>query len=305
MNLKPIYLDSNISNKFEKKLLKLNKILEKCEFCPRKCWVNRRLGEKGYCKMGKKAVISSFGPHFGEETVLVGSHGSGTIFLAGCNLLCVYCQNYEISHFKKGVELSSDKIADLMLNLQKKGCHNINFVTPTHFTSQLVKSIKIGVEKGVRLPIVWNCSGYENVKIIKLLDGIVDIYMPDIKYGKIGPAKKYSNAPDYFERCKESVKEMFRQVGDLKLESGIAYRGLIIRHLILPQNLVGTVEVLKFIKNLSKNTYINLMDQFRPEGKAFEFEEISRPINRKEFLSAINKAKKFGLNRLDKITYYN
>lgn len=298
MEFEPSYLKLLESNELDKKIKELYSILECCELCPRKCHVNRLKGERGFCKSGKELMISSFGPHFGEEPELVGTHGSGTIFLTNCNLLCVYCQNYEISHLGEGREVSLEEAAEMMLTLQKIGCHNINLVTPTHFTPQLVKAIKIAAEKGLKLPIVWNCSGYENVEVIKILDGIVDIYMPDIKYSNSESARKYSRAKDYFERCKEAVKEMHRQVGDLKIdERGIAYRGLIIRHLVLPNDLAGSEKVLEFVASLSKDSYVNIMDQYTPCWKAFEFKELSRPITASEYLKVIKIAKKLGLHR--------
>jgi len=295
--MEPIYIKTLRENKFKEKEEKLFKILENCELCPRKCKVNRLKGEKGYCNSTSKLIVSSYFPHFGEEKVLVGKNGSGTIFFSNCNLKCIYCQNYEISHFGFGSEISEEKLAKMMLELQKIGCHNINLVTPTHFTPQIVMAIKIGAEGGLRLPIVYNCSGYENVKTIKLLDGIVDIYMPDIKYSNPKSAKKYSNAPDYFEVCKLAVKEMYRQVGDLKIEKGIAKRGLLIRHLVLPNNLAGTERIMKFIADeISKDSFVNIMDQYRPEFKALEHKELKRKITRKEFEEAIKIAKKYGLH---------
>ena len=238
---------------------------------------------------------------FGEEKALVGIFGSGTIFLAGCNLLCVYCQNYEISHYKVGKRVSEELVAEFMLTLQKAGCHNINLVTPTHFAPQLVDSIAIGARKGLKIPIVWNCSGYENVEVIRILEGIIDIYLPDIKYGRKGSAKKYSNAPDYFDRCREAVEEMYRQVGNLKVDDqGTAYRGLLIRHLVLPENQSGSKEILDFVRSLSKDVYVNIMDQYRPHGKAYSYKEIDRCITSKEFCKVIQNAEKIGLERLHK-----
>jgi len=297
MNFKPCYLGLIESGEYDERIESLFKILESCEICPRKCRVNRLEGEKGVCKAGSKLKISSFFPHFGEEDPLVGKHGSGTIFLTHCNLLCVYCQNYDISHLGGGREVTEEVAAKIMLELQKTGCHNINFVTPTHYTPQLVKAIKIAAEDGLRLPVVWNCGGYENVETIKLLDGIVDIYMPDMKYGSGEAAKKYSNAPDYFERCKEAVREMYNQVGDLKIHNGIAYRGLLIRHLVLPNNLAGSEEILEFIASLSKNNYVNIMAQYRPEYKASMYEELSRRSTKEEFLNVVKLAERLGLTR--------
>jgi putative pyruvate formate lyase activating enzyme len=196
-----------------------------------------------------------------------------------------------------GKEVSIDRTARMMIELQQLGCHNINLVTPTHYAAQLVKAIRIAAENGLKLPIVWNCGGYENVKTIKLLDGIVDIYMPDIKYSSSKVAKKYSNAPDYFDRCKEAVKEMHKQVGDLKIYKGIAYRGLLIRHLVLPNELAGSEKILRFIASLSKNSYVNIMAQYRPEGEAFKYVELNRRPTRTEFLRVIELAEKLGLTR--------
>ncbi len=200
----PCYSKLLENKELDDKIKKLLRIQSSCELCPRKCRVNRLVGEKGYCRSGKELVVSSYGPHFGEEPELSGTNGSGTIFLTNCNLLCLYCQNYEISHLGFGEEASINKVAQVMLSLQNMGCHNINLVTPTHFAPQLISAVSIAARNGLKLPLVWNCSGYENVEIIKLLDGIVDIYMPDIKYSESEPAKKYSNALDYFEKCKTS-----------------------------------------------------------------------------------------------------
>ncbi|KON33119.1 MAG: radical SAM protein [miscellaneous Crenarchaeota group-6 archaeon AD8-1] len=298
---KPSYFDLHKTGEMDKRIKSLYKFLENCELCPRKCKVNRIRGEKGFCVMGRDLQVSSYGPHFGEESPLVGIFGSGTIFLTGCNLLCVYCQNYEISHYKLGKSINEKILADFMLTLQKDGCHNINLVTPTHFAPQLVKSISIGSEKGLKIPIVWNCGGYESVEIIKLLDGIVDIYLPDIKYGRKDSAEKYSNASDYFERCKESVEEMYRQVGNLKVDhQGIAYKGLLVRHLVLPENQSGSKEVLDFLRSISKDVYVNIMDQYRPLGKACFHKELDRGITAEEYRNVISYAKKIGLERLDK-----
>lgn len=299
MGFEPSYLELMRSGEMRERVRELYSILESCELCPRKCHVNRIEGEKGYCRSDARPMVSSYFPHFGEEDVLVGRNGSGTIFLTNCNLLCIYCQNYDISHLGIGEVVSEERIAEMMLHLQALGCHNINFVTPTHYTPQLVKAIEIAAERGLKLPVVWNCSGYENVEVIRLLEGIVDIYMPDMKYSSRESASKYSSAPDYFERCKEAVKEMHRQVGDLKVdERGIAYRGLIIRHLVLPNDLAGSEEILKFIaEEISRNTYVNIMAQYRPEGEAYRYRELNRRITREEFTRVVETAKKLGLVR--------
>jgi len=294
----PIYLRSYEHGELNRKIEKLYGILESCHLCPRKCSVNRLEGEKGYCRSGKDLIVSSHGPHFGEEEPLVGTGGSGTIFLTNCNLLCAYCQNYDISHLGSGTTASEETVADYMIRLQRRGCHNINLVTPTHFTPQLVRVIETAIPKGLHLPIVWNCGGYENVETIRLLDGIVDIYMPDIKYGSADSARKYSNAPDYFERCKEAVIEMHRQVGDLVVQEEIARRGLLIRHLVLPNNAAESKEVLKFIaEEVSRNTYINIMDQYRPMYKAYEYEELRRGPTFSEYKRVVDMAKELGLER--------
>ena len=295
---KPRYLRLYKNRELDERTERLFKILESCELCARKCEVNRVEGEKGYCRSGKELVVSSYSPHFGEEPELVGVHGSGTIFLTNCNLLCVYCQNYEISHQGEGEVKGEAEVADYMLRLQNMECHNINLVTPTHFTPQLVKAISIAADKGLHLPIVWNCGGYENMETIRVLDGIVDIYMPDIKYSASEPARKYSNSEDYFTRCKEAIKEMHRQVGDLRLdERGIAYKGLLVRHLVLPDNLAGSKEVLKFVASLSRDTYVNIMDQYRPCGEANKYKELNRRSTSIEYFKAVDMARKLGLHR--------
>jgi putative pyruvate formate lyase activating enzyme len=295
----PSYLKLHRSGEMDDRIERLYKILESCELCPRKCRVNRLRNEKGVCRSGKELLVSSVAPHFGEEDPLVGRGGSGTIFLGNCNLLCVYCQNYDISHLGYGEVKSESQVADYMIRLQDRGCHNINFVTPTHFAPQLVKATGFAVEKGLRLPIVWNCGGYESIETISLLDCIVDIYMPDIKYSESEPAKKYSEAPDYFERAKEVVREMHRQVGDLTLdERGIAQRGLLIRHLVLPNDLAGSEKILKFIaEEISTNTYVNVMSQYRPVGKAHQYKELSRHPTSQEFNKAVAMANRLGLTR--------
>jgi len=295
----PCYLKLHETGELVERIERLNRILESCELCPRKCGANRLEGKEGYCRSGKELLISSYGPHFGEEPEITGRNGSGTIFLTSCNLLCIYCQNYEISHQGYGNKVSIGEAAGVMLNLQSRGCHNINLVTPTHFAPQLVEAISVAAGKGLKLPIFWNCSGYENVETIRLLDGVVDIYKPDMKYSESEPAKKYSSAPDYFERCKEAVREMHRQVGDLKVdERGIAFRGLLIRHLVLPNGLAGSEKVLEFIsEELSKECYVNIMAQYRPCGRAYEHVELGRRPTSTEYHGVVEYAMKLGLHR--------
>ena len=296
--MRPAYLELCESGEIETRIKELYAMLSDCELCPRRCGVNRLKGEKGFCRSSARVKVASAHPHFGEEEVLVGTHGSGTIFLSNCNLGCVFCQNYDISHLGVGYEVSEAELAEMMLELQRLGCHNINFVTPTHFTPQIVAAIKIAAERGLRVPIVYNCGGYESVQTLRLLDGIIDIYMPDIKYSRSESAEKYSKARDYFEVCKSAVREMHRQVGDLVTdERGIAVRGLLIRHLVMPNDVAGSEEILRFVAELSKNTYINIMFQYRPMFKAYEYEEINRTVKISEYRKVVETAVKLGLWR--------
>ena len=286
------------------KVEEAEEILKECTLCPRECRVDRTAGEKGFCRTGNKPFISSYGAHFGEEKPLVGRRGSGTIFMGNCNLGCIFCQNYSISHLGEGVETSVEKLADIMLSLQNEGCHNINFVTPTHQMPMLLRSLLIASEKGLRLPIVYNCGGYESLHALKLLEGVVDIYMPDFKYADPAMAKKYSKAENYPEAAKAALKEMHRQVGDLLTDKrGIAFRGLLVRHLVLPERIAGTAEVVKFIaEEISKNTYINIMDQYHPCFKAFDHPPLNRRITGKEYTEALDIAIKAGIKRIDGVT---
>lgn len=289
---------------FSDKIKEAENILKECTLCPRECRVDRSAGETGFCRTGDKPFISSYGPHFGEEKPLVGRFGSGTIFMGNCNLGCIFCQNYSISHLGEGVEVSFEKLADIMLSLQEQGCHNINFVTPTHQMPMILRSLHIAAERGLRLPVVYNCGGYESLHAIELLDGIVDIYMPDFKYTDSATALRYSEAEDYPETVKTVIREMHRQVGDLLIDSrGIALRGLLVRHLVLPGGMAGTGEVVRFIaEEISKNTYINIMDQYHPCYKAFEHPPLNRRITRQEYAEAIQLALDAGLKRIDGIT---
>ncbi|MEE8483098.1 MAG: radical SAM protein, partial [Nitrospinota bacterium] len=266
------------------------------------CGANRLEGETGICGATDRLKVSSAFAHFGEEPPLVGFYGSGTIFLAHCNLRCAFCQNHDISHGGQSAEntfISEENMADRMLGLQARGCHNINFVTPTHFAPQIVSAIGIAADAGLELPIVWNCGGYESLDVIKLLDGIVDIYMPDIKFFNADSAKKYCDAEDYPEAVKEALREMHRQVGDLSMDSrGIAQRGLLVRHLVMPNDVADTEGILTFLASeISKETYVNIMEQYRPLYQAFNFEEINRRITLEEFNAAVRKASELGLHR--------
>ena len=285
------------------KVMEAEEILKECTLCPRECRVDRTADQKGFCKTGDKPFVSSWGPHFGEERPLVGRFGSGTIFFSSCNLGCLFCQNYSISHLGEGVEISFEKLAEIMLTLQQGGCHNINFVTPTHQMPMILRSVQIASEKGLNIPIVYNCGGYESLHAIKLLEGVVDIYMPDFKYIDPEMALKYSYAKDYPEAAMAAVKEMHRQVGDLIIDKGIALRGLLVRHLVLPEEIAGTAGVVKFIaEELSKDTYINIMDQYHPCYKAFDNPPLNRRITNKEYKEALRIAMEAGLRRIDGIT---
>lgn len=279
-------------------------ILKECTLCPRNCKIDRTSGNKGFCRTGDKPYVASWGPHFGEEKSLVGRFGSGTIFFSFCNLGCIYCQNWTISHLGEGKEISFQKLADIMLELQQMGCHNINLVTPTHQMPMILHSIAIAAELGLEIPIVYNCGGYESLEALKILDGVVDIYMPDFKYSDPLMALKYSKAKDYPSVAKEAIKEMHRQVGDLIIDKrGIAFRGLLVRHLVLPEGIAGTKEVVRFIaEEISKNTYINIMDQYYPCYKAFENPPLDRRITTKEYTEAIRLAIEAGLMRIDGVT---
>jgi len=276
---------------------KLYELLTPCRLCPRECKVDRR-EKAGYCGGKWLPKVASYGPHFGEEKELVGLHGSGTIFFTGCNLKCEYCQNYDISIYGYGNEALPEKLADMMTSLKKMGCHNINFVTPTHFIPQIVDALIFAIEKGLDIPLVYNCGGDESGETPKLLEGIIDIYMPDIKYADSQTGSKYSHVSDYFEVVKEAVKEMHRQVGDLVVEDSIAKRGLIIRHLVLPNNEASSKAVLGFIaEEVSKDSYVNLMDQYRPVYKAEMYPLLSRSLSWQEYIETVQYAKSRGLHR--------
>ncbi|MBI4216001.1 MAG: radical SAM protein [Chloroflexi bacterium] len=275
--------------------------LTSCTLCPRMCRVNRWAGEEGKCRVGRRAWVSSCGPHFGEEAPLVGRGGSGTIFFTFCNLRCLFCQNCSISQQGEGREVSSAQLAAMMLSLQEQGCHNLNLVTPTHVTPQILEALELAIPAGLRLPLVYNCGGYESVATLRLLDGIVDIYMPDMKYADEETARRFSGMGHYPQVNRAAVKEMHRQVGDLTLDAeGVAQRGLLVRHLVLPHSLGGSAEVFRFLaQEISPNTYLNVMGQYRPAYRAAEVSALARPITREEFQRALEAARRAGLHRLD------
>ena len=273
--------------------------LELCQICPRHCRVNRLKGERGFCRVGRLSRVASYTPHFGEEAPLVGRGGSGTIFFAGCNLSCVFCQNYDISQMDQGQDVPAEVLARMMLRLQDSGCHNINFVTPTHVVPQILEALVLAGEEGLNVPLVYNSGGYDSAETLRLLDGIFDIYMPDMKYGSDELAIKYSHAPKYTEYAKSAIREMHRQVGDLVMdEDGIAVRGLLVRHLVLPEGSAGTAEVARFLsQEISKNTYLNIMAQYRPEYNACSHPELDRSITLQEYSEAVRLAAAAGLSR--------
>lgn len=297
----PVYLETFSKGKLQQKIKEAYQILAQCTLCPRKCKVNRLKGETGVCNTGSRLIVSSYGPHYGEESPLVGRYGSGTIFLTNCNLKCLFCQNYDISHLGYGTEVSAEEFAQMMLSLQKRGCHNINLVTPTHQMPMIIEALELAIKEGLSIPLVYNCGGYESIEAIRLLEGIVDIYMPDFKYWEEKWSRKFSKAPHYKENACAVLKEMHRQVGDLIIKNGIAEKGLLIRHLVMPNNIAGTKELAKWIaQELSPNTYINVMDQYRPCYKANEHPEINRRLTMKEFEEAVKWMKEAGIKRLDK-----
>jgi len=295
MDFEPSYLELHKSGELRKRGEHLWGIMESCELCPRRCKVNRLAGKEGFCRASSQLEVSSHNPHFGEERPLVGTNGSGTIFFTNCGLRCVFCINWQISHEGTGQARSIDDLAGMMLALQAQGCHNINVVTPTHYSPHILLALDKAAAKGLRLPLVYNTCGWEREEILKLFDGIVDIYLPDFKYSSGKMAAKYSaEAGTYPEVTKKSFIEMHRQVGAAKpAEDGVMYRGLMIRHLVMPNGVSGTKEVIEWIaKNLPKDTYLNLMSQYQPCYRAVDYPKISRRITRKEYSDAARWAKK-------------
>ena len=295
----PSYLDLP-RGILEERASKLWKVLGSCTLCPHKCKVDRLKGEKGFCRLGPMPLVSSAEPHFGEEAPISGWKGSGTIFFTGCNLACVFCQNFELSQLRMGSKVSFEGLADMMVSLQDLGCHNINLVTPTPQVASIVKALPIAIGRGLKVPIVYNTGGYDSVEALRLLRGVVDVYMPDVKYGDDRVAGKYSLVRDYYARAKEAVKEMHRQVGDLVSdEKGVAVKGLLVRHLVLPVGLAGSAEVFRFLaEEVSKNTFVNVMGQYHPCYKADEYPELSRRASCEEVKEAVELARKAGLKRI-------
>lgn len=295
----PSYIGLMESGELDRRARALTDLLSCCRLCPRECSVNRIKDERGVCRAGYLPAVSSAFAHFGEEPELVGSGGSGTIFMTHCNLRCVFCQNGDISHGGQGDEVSIEALAGYMIALQEKGCHNINVVTPTHYAPQIVSALAIAARRGLCLPLVYNTGGYDSPEVIRMLSGIVDIYMPDYKFADESAARAYLNAPDYPEVVEELLIEMHRQVGMLVTDRhGRARRGLLIRHLVMPEGRAGTDRVAAFIAGrLSADSYVNIMDQYHPCHEAFRFPELSRRITRDEFSAAAAAARAAGLSR--------
>jgi putative pyruvate formate lyase activating enzyme len=298
----PSYMKLEEEGKLARKVEQAYSIFEQCELCPRRCGINRQNDERGFCQAPAKLMVYTAHPHFGEEISLTGKNGSGTIFFSNCNLRCVFCQNWPTSIKGHGKEVQDEDLSDMMIYLQKIGCHNINLVTPTHVMPNILNATRIAFKKGLRLPLVYNTSGYERVEILKILDGIVDIYLPDMKYMDADKSARYlSVATDYPEVAQEAVLEMHNQVGKhLTNSQGIAIRGLMIRHLVMPNNEAGTEKFVRWVaNNLPKSTYVNIMHQYNPDYKALDYPEIERRINAKEYLEAMRWADDYGLTNLD------
>jgi putative pyruvate formate lyase activating enzyme len=297
----PSYLKMLKDGSLPERVLLGREMLKDCCVCPRECHTNRLAGETGFCGTGAAMMVSSANPHFGEEGPLVGTGGSGTIFLTSCNLKCLFCQNYEISHLMEGQEMDTPTVGALMLGLQRLGCHNINFVTPSHMVPQILDAVYWAAQNGLRVPLVYNSGGYDSVETLRLLDGVVDIYMPDLKFMDSEISNEFMTAPDYPEVARRAILEMHRQVGDLLIdERGIATRGLLVRHLVMPDDMAGTREAMRFLaQEVSPNTYVNVMNQYRPCGKAYDYARLDRTVTREEYARAVQSAREEGIHRLD------
>lgn len=300
MNFKPSYISLYENGVLEGRLEAIEELIAGCRLCPHQCGIDRRVSKSGNCQSGLLPIVSSWNPHFGEEAPLVGKRGSGTIFFTNCTLSCIFCQNYDISHLGYGKEISYNDLALMMISLQQRGCHNINFVTPTHMVYAIVKALILAVPLGLHLPLVYNSGGYDSAETLQLLNGIFDIYMPDFKYADASHGHELSGVEDYPDIARMAITEMHDQVGDLKLdEGGVAYKGLLVRHLVLPQNLAGTQQVIDFLCTISKLTYLNIMDQYHPVYRAAECPALKRRITVQEFDEAVLYAQRAGMTRLD------
>jgi putative pyruvate formate lyase activating enzyme len=299
--MEPAYARLHASGELARRAREALGRLRACDLCPRSCGVDRTAGGEGECRTGRLAAISSVGPHHGEEAPLSGRRGSGTVFFSGCNLNCTYCQNFDISQLGSGREVDARGLAHAFMTVQALGCHNLNLVTPTHVTAQILEALDVAAGMGLAIPVVYNCGGYESVRTLELLDGVVDIYMPDLKYSEAGPADRYSGAPDYPEVARAALREMHRQVGDLVADgSGIATRGLLVRHLVLPGGLAGTREAMRFVHDeLGPETYVNVMSQYRPCHEVHGDPVMGRALDPAEHGEAVAMARQAGLKRLD------
>lgn len=296
----PSHIQLFKSGELRRRAGRAREMIRCCTLCPHECRVDRTAGGRGKFRSGAMPVVSSFHAHMGEESCLVGRNGSGTIFFTNCNLACIFCQNYDISQLGYGEEVSFERLAEMMLSLRKRGCHNINFVTPSHMVYAILESLLVAVPAGLDVPLVYNSGGYDSVETLELLDGVFDIYMPDFKYMDGDAAWRLSGARDYPERAKAALKEMHRQAGDLVLDGrGIAQKGLLVRHLVLPNNLAGSDEVMRFLAWLSRDTYVNIMDQYRPEYRARECFDLRRKATLDEYDAAVQCALDAGLHRID------
>lgn len=295
----PGYLDLYRTGELERRAAEAVERLSHCVMCAQVCDVNRISGELGFCRTGRLARVASLGRHFGEEDVLVGTGGSGTVFFANCNLACVFCQNYDISACGAGQEVTGRRLAQMMLNLQTKGCHNINLVSPSHVVAQILEALVVAASEGLRLPLVYNTGGYDALPTLKLLDGVVDIYMPDFKFADADAAERFSSAPRYPTVARAAIREMHRQVGDLVIDDhGVARRGLILRHLVMPGRLSDMREIMRFIAHdISPDTYVNVMGQYRPAHLADEYSELNRLLSGSEYREALKIARDAGLRR--------
>ncbi|HOS93964.1 MAG TPA: radical SAM protein [Armatimonadota bacterium] len=289
------------TGELESRAVRAREVLRSCQLCPHACGVDRLSGQVGRCRTGARAIVSSYGPHFGEESVLVGRFGSGTIFFAHCNLACVFCQNADISHGGEGSEVGPESLGGMMMALARRGCHHINLVTPTHVLPQILEAVAWAAARGLNLPLVYNCGGYEAVDALRLLDGVVDIYMPDAKYADAEVGLRLSGARDYPVHLRAALAEMHRQVGDLVVgEDGVAERGLLVRHLVLPNGLSGADSVFRFLAGeVSRDTFVNVMGQYRPCHEAHRHAEIDRRPTAEELRGARDAARAVGLWRLD------
>ncbi len=301
----PAYIKTCNNGLLNRKIEEANESLRNCTLCPRGCEVDRYASGKGICKTGARARVVTYLPHFGEELPLRGTKGSGTIFFASCSLLCNFCQNYHITHKTAGKEVSDNELAEMMISLQNNGCHNISFVTPSHVVPQILSALKIAIAKGLKIPLAYDTSAYDSIKALKLLEDIIDIYMPDFKFWDPETAKLTCNAKNYPEAARKAIIEMHRQVGDLLInESGLAKRGLLIRHLALPKGLADTPRIMKFIANeISPQSYVNIMPQYRPCGTSFKIPALAVQIRKKEFETALKDAEEAGITRLEEQKY--